>query len=130
MTPATSLETTKKVDSNHLVDLPSQYADLAEAFSKHKATQLPPHRPSDCAINLLPGTTPPKGRIFPLSQPENEAMKSYIEEELAKGFIVPSTSPASTGFFFVKKKDYRLFGHVSIIEVSMTSQSNSNTPFL
>ncbi len=32
-------------------------------------------------------------------------MKSYIDEELAKGFIRPSTSPASAGFFFVKKKD-------------------------
>ncbi len=32
-------------------------------------------------------------------------MRSYIEEELAKGFIRPSTSPASAGFFFVKKKD-------------------------
>ncbi len=32
-------------------------------------------------------------------------MKLYIEEELAKGFIRPSTSPASAGFFFVKKKD-------------------------
>ncbi|XP_053090663.1 uncharacterized protein LOC128318511 [Pangasianodon hypophthalmus] len=32
-------------------------------------------------------------------------MKAYIEEELAKGFIVPSTSPASAGFFFVKKRD-------------------------
>ncbi len=32
-------------------------------------------------------------------------MKAYIEEELSKGFIRPSTSPASAGFFFVKKKD-------------------------
>ncbi|KAI2657358.1 Transposon Ty3-I Gag-Pol polyprotein [Labeo rohita] len=32
-------------------------------------------------------------------------MKAYIKEELAKGFIRPSTSPASAGFFFVKKKD-------------------------
>ncbi|KAI2667311.1 Transposon Tf2-9 polyprotein [Labeo rohita] len=32
-------------------------------------------------------------------------MNSYIQEELAKGFITPSTSPASAGFFFVKKKD-------------------------
>ncbi len=32
-------------------------------------------------------------------------MKTYIQEELAKGFIRPSTSPASVGFFFVKKKD-------------------------
>ncbi|KAL0177254.1 hypothetical protein M9458_026148, partial [Cirrhinus mrigala] len=85
--------------------LPAEYHDLIEAFSKSKATQLPPHRPSDCAIELLPGTAPPKGRIFPLSQPESEAMKNYIEEELSKGFIRPSTSPAAAGFFFVKKKD-------------------------
>ena len=42
--------------------------------------------------------------MFPLSQPESEAKKSYIEEELAKGLIHPSTSSTSTGFFFVKKK--------------------------
>ncbi|KAG1930727.1 retrotransposable element [Pimephales promelas] len=85
--------------------LPSNYADLIEAFSKEKASQLPEHRPTDCAIDLIPGATPPKGRIFPLSRPESEAMKQYIEEELAKGFIRPSTSPAAAGFFFVKKKD-------------------------
>ncbi|KAL0163456.1 hypothetical protein M9458_042852, partial [Cirrhinus mrigala] len=55
--------------------------------------------------NCFQEQPPPKGRIFPLSQPETEAMRTYIEEELAKGFIAPSTSPASAGFFFVKKKD-------------------------
>ncbi|KAI2645887.1 Transposon Tf2-9 polyprotein [Labeo rohita] len=85
--------------------LPTEYQDLQLAFSKEKATQLPPHRSVDCAIELLPGQSPPKGRIFPLSQPESEAMSNYIKEELAKGFIHPSTSPASAGFFFVKKKD-------------------------
>ncbi|KAL0146514.1 hypothetical protein M9458_058145 [Cirrhinus mrigala] len=85
--------------------IPAEYQDLLEAFSTTKATQLPPHRPGDCAIDLLPGAVPPRGRIFPLSQPESEAMNQYIKEELAKGFIRPSTSPASAGFFFVKKKD-------------------------
>ncbi|KAL0149332.1 hypothetical protein M9458_055370 [Cirrhinus mrigala] len=96
---------TVKLDSPNAVKISPEYYNLAEAFSKTKATQLPPHRPSDCATELLPGTTPPKGRIFPLSQPETDSMKAYIEEELAKGFIAPSTSPASAGFFFVKKKD-------------------------
>ncbi len=86
-------------------NIPGEYHDLATAFSKTKASQLPPHRSCDCAIDLLPGSQPPKGRVFPLSQPESEAMKTYIEEELAKGFIRPSISPASAGFFFVKKKD-------------------------
>ncbi len=93
------------VQSTANVNLPTEYSDLAEAFSKKKASQLPNHRSVDCAIEILPNTIPPKGRIFPLSQPESEAMKLYIEEELAKGFIRPSTSPASAGFFFVKKKD-------------------------
>ncbi|KAI2666700.1 Transposon Tf2-6 polyprotein [Labeo rohita] len=85
--------------------IPAEYQDLLEAFSTTKATQLPPHRPGDCAVDLLPGAVPPRGRIFPLSQPESEAMNQYIREELAKGFIRPSTSPASAGLFFVKKKD-------------------------
>lgn len=88
-----------------VTNLPAEYKDLAVAFSKVRASQLPPHQPYDCAIDLIPGSMPPKGHIFPLSQPEFEAMKSYIEEELAKGFIRPSTSPASAGFFFVHKKD-------------------------
>ncbi len=107
--PTRPSRTSSAVSDNQIppnvLELPSEYHDLTEAFSKTKSTQLPPHRAGDCAIDLQPGSQPPKGRIFPLSQPEAEAMKSYIEEELAKGFIRPSTSPASAGFFFVKKKD-------------------------
>ncbi|KAL0187982.1 hypothetical protein M9458_015081, partial [Cirrhinus mrigala] len=91
--------------SSDLAKIPREYWDLAEAFSKVKASQLSPHRSTDCAIDLLPGSHPPKGRVFPLSQPESAAMKAYIDEELRKGFIRPSTSPTSAGFFFVKKKD-------------------------
>ncbi len=102
--------------------LPSVYNDLIVAFSKAKALQLPPHRPSDCAIDLLPNAVPPRGRIFPLSQPESRAMNHYIQEELTKGFIRPSTSPASAGFFFVKKKggdlrpciDYRGLNEITV----------------
>ncbi|KAL0168516.1 hypothetical protein M9458_036738, partial [Cirrhinus mrigala] len=85
--------------------IPAEYHNLLEAFSTAKATELPPPREGDCAIELVAGAVPPWGRIFPVSQPETEAMERYIKEELAKGFIRPSTSPASAGFFFVKKKD-------------------------
>ncbi len=102
---ATNPESPLSTETPVISDLPAEYQDLSEAFSKSRASQLPPHRSSDCAIDLLPGAMPARGRVFPLSQPESEAMKAYIEEELAKGFIRPSTSPASAGFFFVKKKD-------------------------
>ncbi|KAL0177388.1 hypothetical protein M9458_026282, partial [Cirrhinus mrigala] len=102
--PRTESET---LPQNHTAKntIPTEYHDLLEAFSPLKATQLPPHCPGYCAIDLIPGAAPPRGRIFPLSHAESSAMNTYNQEELAKGFIRPSTSPASAGFFFVKKKD-------------------------
>lgn len=85
--------------------VPPEYHDLSEVFSKKRATVLPPHRSYDCAIDLLPGTCPPRGRIFSLSALERLAMDKYIKEALASGFFRPSSSPAGAGFFFVDKKD-------------------------
>uniref|UniRef100_A0A3B3HJF8 Gypsy retrotransposon integrase-like protein 1 n=1 Tax=Oryzias latipes TaxID=8090 RepID=A0A3B3HJF8_ORYLA len=91
-----------------LSNIPDLYHDLKPVFSKSKASSLPPHRPYDCAINLLEGATLPKGRLFNLSGPEKKAMELYIQEALAQGHIRPSSSPAGAGFFFVEKKDKSL----------------------
>ncbi len=85
--------------------VPHEYADLCDVFSKERAASLPPHRPYDCAIELHPGTCPPRGRLFSLSAPERASMEEYINKALDSGFIRPSTSPAGAGFFFVGKKD-------------------------
>lgn len=73
-------------------------------FSKHLATKLPAHRPWDCAIDLLPGATLPNGKIYPLYILEQKAMEEYIEDALQE-FIHQSTSPATSSFFFVGKKE-------------------------
>ena len=86
-------------------NVPAEYADLAEVFNKKKATTLPPHRPYDCALELHPGTVPPRGSLYSSSAPERNAMNEYIKAALANGFIRPSTSPAGARFFFVEKKD-------------------------
>ncbi|XP_029473211.1 uncharacterized protein LOC115099620 [Rhinatrema bivittatum] len=91
--------------SHSALELPLPYQEFSDVFSKQKAELLPCHRPFDCAIDLLPGSTPPRGRVYPLSLPETRAMSDYITENLAKGFIRPSHSPAGAGFFFVAKKD-------------------------
>ncbi len=39
-----------------LSNVPEEYLDLKEVFSKSRAASLPPHRPYDCAIELVPGT--------------------------------------------------------------------------
>ncbi len=85
--------------------IPSDYQVFQDVFSKQAATRLPPHRPWDCAIDLLPGAKPPKGKVYPLSIPERKAMEDYIQEALQQDFIWPSTSLAALSFFFVDKKD-------------------------
>ncbi len=51
---------------------------------------------------------PPRGRLYSLSAPEREALEKYLTDSLAAEIIVPSSSPARAGFFFVKKKDSSL----------------------
>lgn len=87
------------------VALPVKYAQYADVFDKAKADMLPPHRSYDCPINLQPGAEPPFGRIYSLSPREQVALKAYVEENLAKGFIRHSMSPAGAPVLFVKKKD-------------------------
>jgi len=79
--------------------------DLSEVFSKDKSTSLPPHRPCDCTIDLLPSITPPKGHLCSLSAPKREAIETYNNDALAARIICLSSSPAGAGFFFIGKKD-------------------------
>ena len=102
MLPSSSVPTDSVPD---LSNVPKCYHGLQEVFNKAKATSLPPHRPYDCAIDLRPGTAPPKGGLYSLSAPERRAMEDYINNSLAAGIIRPSSSPAGAGFFFVDKKD-------------------------
>lgn len=41
-----------------------------------------------------------------MTELEQETLNVYIDENLKKGLIWPSTSPAGTGIFFVQKKKY------------------------
>lgn len=67
--------------------VPEQYHNLAEVFSKARATTLPLHRPYDCATDLLQGTVKPKGRLYSLLQPELRAMEEYITSSLVARLI-------------------------------------------
>lgn len=72
-----------------LACIPSDYLDLQAVFSKDQALSLPPHRPYDCAIELLSGATLPSSRLCSLSRPERETMEAYIKSSLAAGIIRP-----------------------------------------
>lgn len=103
--PPASLEPSTPSPAVDLSAVPQPYHDLQEVFLKQRALSLPPHRPYDCAIDLLPGAPIPSSHLYHLSRPECEDMESYIGESLASGLIVPSSSLMGAGFFFVKKKD-------------------------
>ncbi|CAJ0935367.1 unnamed protein product [Ranitomeya imitator] len=103
-------------------EVPEFLSNYRDVFEEPKSGALPSHRDCDCAINLIPGSKFPKGRLFNLSVPEHAAMRSYIKESLEKGHIRPSSSPLGAGFFFVAKKDgslrpcidYRLLNKITV----------------
>lgn len=109
---------TQGLDYPDLAKILDCYLDLKEVFNKAKMTALPPHRPYDCPIDLLPGSAPPEGHLYSLSSPEMVAMKEYINLALAAGITCPSSSPPGAGFFFMGKKnksiDYRDLNNITI----------------
>jgi hypothetical protein len=85
-------------------NFPAEYNDLAIAFSKEKAEQLPPHRGLlDHTIPLEPGSKPVFGPVYNLSEVELKTLRNYIDDNLEKGFIRPSTSPYGSPVLFIKK---------------------------
>ena len=74
-------------------------------FSANNAKKLAPHRDIDLAIKLQSRKEPPYGPIYPLSQTELAALREFLEENLAKGFIRESKSPAGAPILFAPKKD-------------------------
>ena len=70
-----------------LSNVPSEYYEFADIFSKTKAEILPPHCPYDLKINLEEDAQPLVGPIYSLLASEQEALKKFIEENLNMGFI-------------------------------------------
>jgi len=83
----------------------AQYQDFVEVFSKVKAETLPPHRPTDHAIDLESAYKLPHTRIYNLAEFELKTLKAYIETNLARSFTNRSASPAAALIRFAKKKD-------------------------
>jgi hypothetical protein len=86
--------------------LPSELQQYEDVFAAENATALPPHRPGvDMAIPLQEGQQPPYGPLYPLSPAELEVLRGYLEENLKRGYIRHSKSPAGAPILFVPKKD-------------------------
>ncbi len=86
-----------------------QYHHHQKVFSEEASQRFPPTQTWDHAIELLPEA--PKTldcKVYPLALTEGDALTSFLNEQLAKGYICPSKSPYTSPFFFIKKKDGKL----------------------
>ena len=87
------------------VAIPKELLEFEDLFAEELAKLLPQHKPWDHEIPLLPDKKPPYGPIYSLSETELKSLREYIADNLEKGFIRPSSSPAGSPILFVKKKD-------------------------
>ena len=86
--------------------LPEELLEYTDVFAASGGTALAPHRDGvDLAIEVEDGKQPPYGPLYPLSPAELEVLRQYLQENLEKGFIRPSKSPAGAPILFVPKKD-------------------------
>ena len=92
-----------------LAQVPKQYHDFLDVFSKADSDELPPFRPSvDHKIELLPDAQPEDlgyTGLWKLSTEELEAARKYITDNLQKGFIEPSGAPWAAPILFAVKGD-------------------------
>jgi len=89
-----------------LTKLPEEYHKYSSVFNQNREQKLPPHRYGlDCCIELVPGAQLHKGPVYPMNPAQLEEASKYIKENLAKGFIRPSKSPAAYPVLFQIKKD-------------------------
>ncbi|GJW28144.1 putative reverse transcriptase domain-containing protein, partial [Tanacetum coccineum] len=66
---------------------------------------LPPARPVEFQIDLIPGAAPVGRAPYQLAPSEMKELSEKLQELSDKGFIRPSSSPWGAPFLFVKKKD-------------------------
>lgn len=96
-------------NDHHQVHVSKVYHSFLDISSKTKASGLPPHHLYDCAIDLLPGTTPPHNRIGPLLPVEQWAMKEYYRKPYSKVTFSPQCHQLRPHSFLFRKRGRTLF---------------------
>ncbi|KAH0602480.1 uncharacterized protein H6S33_008819, partial [Morchella sextelata] len=85
--------------------VPTRYKRFHKMMDEEFAKEMPPRRPYDHKIPLKGEKEPPFGPLYGMSREELIVMKQYIQDNLQKGFIQASSSPAGAPVLFVKKAD-------------------------
>ncbi|GJU29230.1 putative reverse transcriptase domain-containing protein [Tanacetum coccineum] len=92
-----------KSEGKQLKDVPI-VRDFPEVFPED-LPGLPPARPVEFQIDLIPGAAPVARAPYRLAPSEMKELSEQLQELSDKGFIRPSSSPWGALILFVKKKD-------------------------
>ena len=84
---ASARTTTTSEEPPDLSQIPEEYHDFANVFSKSKAYNLAPHCPYDLKIDIEEGATLPVSPMYQLFQVELQTLRDFIDEHLRSGFI-------------------------------------------
>ena len=88
------------------VQLPEEFKQHAALFSDEEASKFPPSCEWDHKIELTEHAPASFNcKVYPISHKEQEAEDKFLDENLAKGYIVPLESPYGFSMFMVSKKD-------------------------
>jgi hypothetical protein len=86
-----------------------EYHKYSKVFLEVDLHRFPQHHPWDHAIDLKLDTLETlKSRVYSIAHNKQGVLDKFIEEQLAKGSIVPSKSPMASFIFFIKKKNGEL----------------------
>ena len=109
--------------------LPDWLKSRFKAFSYKDANEIPARREGiDHAIVLTDDKKVPRPHIYGLTRVEAEAVKVYLEEMLAKGYIRPSTSPFAAPVLVAKKPGGGLRICIDYRALNALTVKNRNAP--
>jgi len=88
-----------------LENLPLEYHEFANVFSKTESKPLPDHQPYDLSIQIKGEQSSPLGPIYLLSALELQMLRKFLDENLKTGIIRTSSSPCGAPVLFVRNKN-------------------------
>jgi len=89
--------------SQHPPEIQAVLDQFPQVFTE--PTDLPPTRPCDHRIDLLPVAPPVNARAYRLPPDQKDEIEKQLKEMLQKGFIRMSSSPFASPVLLVRKKD-------------------------
>src|SRR6266568_1754575 len=89
-----AIEHNKKNCQTKMVEevVPEELHKYLNIFSEAKATRFPARKPYNHQIDIKPGFKPKRHKLYSLTPEEDALLKTFVDENLSKGYIRPSKS--------------------------------------